>query len=110
MTTSNEKLNALIARLEGGELLTRNFDGEIRAVINPPGPGCYWEEGPPYFATSFDAVMSLARNQYEVWRLLEGAAFAIEDCRFSGDTESQPVDLKPMLRAMLIEVLRWRRT
>ena len=132
--TFNARIDALIARLKDGEKLDTAISNAVADAVDPPlRPGTIlerqedssgfpvwrvkhpgqgwgsWYHGDDY-AQSIDAVLVLARNQYEVWRLLESAAIAIEDCQFSGDIESQPANPEPVLRAMLVEALNRRRT
>ena len=113
--TPNAKLDALIARIEGGEALARDMDAEIgeiafanigaRSVFSNDElylemwPDCYGSIPCPSYHKSLDAIMSLARNAREVQQLLTVAA-----------VYSEPPNLEPILRAMLAEALKMRRT
>ena len=122
--TPNAKLDALIARIEGGEKLTEELDWDIALatgwVFLPKGDKsigadrCWRDPSgvsqmtaiPPAFHKSFDAVMSLARNETEVEALL----FAAMDCPLPPKELRTILDLGWYRRAMLIEALRARRT
>ena len=125
---SNAKLDALIARLEGGEALSAEISNAVAGVVDPSIPegsvqersvdhdglpiwrvrhagqgwGSWWHG--EHYAASFDAVMSLARVEKEAWRLLHNAM------KYPQMTEHEPFKPEPVLRAMLIQALEMRRT
>ena len=123
--TADTKLDALIARIEDGETLTREIDLDIqRAITKAKIPNdkrhleslgfafhdsSVHEEGYclgvlPSWHSSFDAVMSLARNESEGFLLLQKA------CSTARVAAREPFNPEPVLRAMLVEALKARRT
>ena len=120
--TPNAKLDALIARIEGGEKLTRKIDAEIAAetgwTFMPAWAlsGPYWlnpegiQADPPNWHASFDAIMSLARNLEEASTLLyEGDKISYQIYKKSKLGGPQPFNPEPILRAILVAALEARR-
>ncbi len=119
--TDNSRLNALIARLKGGEKLTHLVSAEVCLACGVPlgpQPQESWNAPTPitlyvlqcvdnhqglHFHKSFDAVMSLARDAKDGQYILQAG--------FEAATELADADAvaffnpEPALRAMLITAL-----
>lgn len=130
--THNAELNALIARLEGGEALSAEISNAIADVVDPPvkagtilergidsdglpvwrariegaGWGSWWH-GEDY-ARSFDAALSLAQSEWMGFMLFK-AAYCEMGKNPSSVLETKSFNPEPVLRAMLIEALQGRR-
>ena len=112
--SANAKLDALIARIEGGEALTREMDEEICSLFGRQKDAQGWLYCPSYHE-SLDSIMSLARNGWEVWQLLTAGLSVLD--RLGGvrtgsvrALSDMPPNPKPVLRAMLVVALKERRT
>lgn len=127
--TPNAKLDALIARIEGGEKFGRKLDGDISIALRlcPTGKGWNRCKAPrrgtwtrndhsPWRAprfSSFDAIMSLARNPLEAGFMFNVARQVCHPSEMEGeDLKALDFNPEPVLRAMLIQALnaRVRRT
>ena len=100
MMLVNVQIDALIARIEGGEALTREFDREITGITSDLA----WPLL-KHFTSSFDAIMSLARNMKEAEHILNDGW---DTC--GNGAALDPFHSEPVLRAMLGAALRMRRT
>ena len=111
--TANAKLDALLARLEGGEALNRMLFDKIGMEIERADPifNKFRFDVLTQVEAFFDAVLSLARYEREA-RLMFNAPrfFSSADVTEVQEMKRIPFNPEPCLRAMLIEALKARRT
>lgn len=115
--THNAELDALIARIESGEVLTREFDFWVwwwcKAVHGGHEPDQDYvrvnlqKDDAPHYGSSFDAIMSLARNEIDSCIILTSA---LNTQLSIGSSRREVFNPEPILRAMLIKALEMRRT